>query len=558
MGKAKRWTVTYTKHIKQKRKGYQDGFLEVQDSTNKVMLYDECDKLLECRLLKNDETVNPGETLTFNCYLVDIGDQEGDSKPISDSNVDRAHKNFARRPNRLSGSNFRTPSGDSKTNVKESKERHALSPSQKIIKEFKKRELLKYKSPKISPEITKPSTPEWQVLYTSQVTQKAKKYHDGFLKLVICGSSTRQVMLFDGSRKLLDSKFLKKDDVIGPGESLAFDAYLVDVCEDQGNHEPDSNVRGKKCTDAEEIRKMHWQQSCHDTHVTGRQSEWQVIYSTRSTKKSKSYHDGFLQLEIFGSRGRQVVLCDLNKTPIERRFLMKDEVIRPGESIYFDGHFVDVGEPKESHQSPMNADEKGTGDNFVQKNIRYEHHGCLKANPIVVKGEPHSNAYLAKEANLNSLFSGSDVIKSSMMALPAKPLRDTHQILSLLQNRVAPESNVKGVGPTIDSAPSHGSYENLQDMESIETMKSSNVLPSKDSSGASGSASLQSPNNIGSPQQPDPCKEAQTNKSEAVSDFSKSSSGVHSSCSVTSEGKRNEEFSRSKDMDDCPSFGLGF
>ena len=35
-----RWSVTYTKHIKQKRKIYQDGFLDLQFSTNKVNSYE--------------------------------------------------------------------------------------------------------------------------------------------------------------------------------------------------------------------------------------------------------------------------------------------------------------------------------------------------------------------------------------------------------------------------------------------------------------------------------------------------------------------------------------
>jgi hypothetical protein len=34
---------------------------------------------------------------------------------------------------------------------------------------------------------------EWQVLYTSQMTQKAKKYHDGFVELVLSGSRGAQV-----------------------------------------------------------------------------------------------------------------------------------------------------------------------------------------------------------------------------------------------------------------------------------------------------------------------------------------------------------------------------
>lgn len=76
-----------------------------------VMLYDECDKLLECRLLKKDEIVTSGETLTFNGYLIDIGDPEEGNNSISDSNVDRTHKNIARRPNRLNGFKSRIPSG---------------------------------------------------------------------------------------------------------------------------------------------------------------------------------------------------------------------------------------------------------------------------------------------------------------------------------------------------------------------------------------------------------------------------------------------------------------
>jgi len=34
---------------------------------------------------------------------------------------------------------------------------------------------------------------EWNALYTTQLTQKAKKYHDGILRLVQIGSHARQV-----------------------------------------------------------------------------------------------------------------------------------------------------------------------------------------------------------------------------------------------------------------------------------------------------------------------------------------------------------------------------
>lgn len=35
----RRWRVTYTKHLKQKRKVYHDGFLELSASGDKVMCY---------------------------------------------------------------------------------------------------------------------------------------------------------------------------------------------------------------------------------------------------------------------------------------------------------------------------------------------------------------------------------------------------------------------------------------------------------------------------------------------------------------------------------------
>lgn len=37
---------------------------------------------------------------------------------------------------------------------------------------------------------------EWEVLYTKQITQKAKKYHDGFIQLKLCGSHGRQVNFY--------------------------------------------------------------------------------------------------------------------------------------------------------------------------------------------------------------------------------------------------------------------------------------------------------------------------------------------------------------------------
>lgn len=44
-------------------------------------------------------------------------------------------------------------------------------------------------------------------------------------------------MLFDSSKKLLDSRFLKHDEDIRTGESVALDAHLVDVGDPEVKHE---------------------------------------------------------------------------------------------------------------------------------------------------------------------------------------------------------------------------------------------------------------------------------------------------------------------------------
>ncbi|KAL0016046.1 hypothetical protein SO802_003115 [Lithocarpus litseifolius] len=418
MAEVKRWSVTYTKHVKQKRKVYQDGFLDLHFSTNKVMLYDDCEKLLECRILKKDEAVSCGETLTFNAYLIDVGEPEGDHKPtISGLNCQGRDEKITEKPSHWRGQKFRnhSVSFDRKNNVEMNKARPTLSPSQKIIREFKKSELHKYKAPQSSPDTKKPSTTEWQVLYTTQVTQKAKKYHDGFLQLATCGTLGRQVILFDASRKLLDSRFLKKDEVIRSGESVAFDGHLVEVGELDGDHKPlmDLNVQGNNLNVVKKNGLMHGQENCinlnkpvgqefkkselekyeapkssQDTENTCL-TEWQVLYTTQLTQKAKKYHDGFLQLAICGSLGRQVLLYDASRKIIDSRFLKKGEAIRSGESIAFDAHLIDIGEPEDNHKSSadlIHLNIQGKDGNIIKKSgLMHGQQDCHKDRKSVVK-----------------------------------------------------------------------------------------------------------------------------------------------------------------------------
>lgn len=50
------------------------------------MLYDEWEKLLETRFVKNDDVIKSGETVTFNSYLVDIGELCGVDQSTSSFN----------------------------------------------------------------------------------------------------------------------------------------------------------------------------------------------------------------------------------------------------------------------------------------------------------------------------------------------------------------------------------------------------------------------------------------------------------------------------------------
>ncbi|KAH9775037.1 hypothetical protein KPL71_006277 [Citrus sinensis] len=423
-----KWSVTYTKHVKQKRKVYQDGFLERQMSTNKMNLYDECEKLLECRILKKDEVVSCGQSLTFNAYLVDVGDPERDCKPITDLN-------FRVRDKKISEQNLRNnsiSSGDRKIDVK--KKKAQLSPSQKFIRDFKKRELHKYGTPRSSPETTKSETTvwltwlftsaEWKVLYTSQVTQKAKKYHDGFLRLAACGTLGRQIMLFDETRKLLDSRFLRRDEVIRSGESVSFDGHLVEIVFKRGEVPACGACQNNPVT--------------MESNIT----EWQVMYTTHVTRKAKKYHDGFLKLVISGSLQRQVKLYDEGRKLLNSRFLRKEEIIRYGESIAFDAHLVDIGEPQANLQVQVDV--------HIQENNHnvFQNAGMMRRNQNFLKadksGKPQSEASSREIADSSCSISAVDGSKLSKDVPANKPLRDSIQILSILQRPMDVRSNDAG------------------------------------------------------------------------------------------------------------------
>ncbi|KAM2075461.1 hypothetical protein ACFX1T_038349 [Malus domestica] len=397
MAEVKRWSVTYTKHMKQKRKVYQDGSLELNASTNKMLLFDDCEKLLECRILKKDEQVSCGETLTFNSFLVDVNEAlsaDGDRKPVpgfdSQAKDEKRPKPFV---------------------ISRNKPQISMSPSQKIIREFKSRGLHKYGAGQSSPETTNTTKTEWQVLYTTQLTQRAKKYHDGFLQFSTSGSYGKQIILLDASRNQIDCRFLKKDEVVASGESIRFDAHLVEIGEREGDRKPVAvlHIRENKHNVVSEAG-INLEQGNGVITNKGAGKEWKVLYTTQITQKAKKYHDGFLKLAMCGSQRRQVSLFSEDKTMLSSKHINLSEDIRQGCMFELPKYLVEVGEPyASSGEGEGKSDDKD----------------CLK-----------------KASNSNHSISSVEETKPGRAVPTNKPLRDAHQILSILQKPMAQESKI--------------------------------------------------------------------------------------------------------------------
>ncbi|KAL9166995.1 hypothetical protein ABFS82_05G067400 [Erythranthe guttata] len=352
MEDAQRWSVMYTKHVRQKRKVYQDGFLELPSSRNKVMLYDEWDKILESRFVKKDDVIRSGESLSFGSYLVDIGELCGRQKPTSTANCQEKETKVSEKPGPLysySNQNKRPTFGKSKVQVIN------LSPSQKIIRDFKKSEMIKCVSPPICVDTIRTSTTEWQVLYTTHITQKAKKFHDGFLQLVVRGSQGRQVKLYDINKRHLDSRFLKKDEIVRSGESLPFEGYLVEIGEEEGDHKPvtDSILEVKNCN---VIGKTDVADHQAKIPINKKFSAGKYPDKT-SPKKLTTLGDSSPKIEndqLSCSRPanepRRAVhdILSILKQPVQRNVVKMDKLIK-----------VKVEDSLESHSSHVSSDIKG-------------------------------------------------------------------------------------------------------------------------------------------------------------------------------------------------------
>ncbi|XP_015574527.2 uncharacterized protein LOC8286255 isoform X2 [Ricinus communis] len=573
MESKKRWSVTYTKHMKQKRKVYQDGFLDHHIATNKVKLFDDCEKLLECKILKGEEVVSSDQTLTFSGYLVDIGDPEGevyfDNKSLH--SIDKKTDERPR-PNFIHRRKFRSPSISSSD--KNDALVNNLSPSKKIIREFKKSELQRYGAFQSCPDTVKPGFTEWRVMYTTQITQKAKKYHDGFLRLTSSGSFGRQIMLYDERREVLDSRFLTKDEVLRSHESITFNAHLVDIGEPEGETQisGDLNIQGNTANVVGKKGIKHE----HRNYLEANSSvakEWHTLYTSQITQKAKKFHNGILRLTTSGSCRMQVTLLNEDKTILSSKFLNLSEDVRSGSTFVLLKYLVEVGEPHSPRETANIAySSKDAGSNFNISNVAYSSF----ANSIFEKIQ--NIAHSGKYEDSSSIYTG-NLTKTSKIAATNKSLRDIHHILSILQkpvahgrvamectdkNMTAPVSSAEGLqnpdtkihnpedcqAPLLDDGPSEHK-DNRGSSESAGIEKYYNPTPNEEIA-TTGGGKLFCDSQIGTSDQSHPHNAEADIKQRDEAFASGFSSLAHE------HKKRTEQLKSAREIHEWPTFDLGF
>lgn len=72
---------------------------------------------------------------------------------------------------------------------------------------------------------------EWSVLYTAQLNQKAKKFHDGVIRLVQAGPNAKQIVLLDEEGGVLGTRYFNSGESIECGKRCQFPNYIIEVAE---------------------------------------------------------------------------------------------------------------------------------------------------------------------------------------------------------------------------------------------------------------------------------------------------------------------------------------
>ncbi|VAI31912.1 unnamed protein product [Triticum turgidum subsp. durum] len=148
-------------------------------------------------------------------------------------------------------------------------------------------------------------------MYTTQVSQKAKRYHDGFVKLVQSGLYSKQIVLLDEEGQVLGTRHLKSGECVESGKKCSFPGYLIEIGE------------------ATNLNK---------------EIEWSVLYTAQLFQKAKKFHDGVIRLVQAGPNVKQILLLDEEGGMLGTRFFNSGESIECGKRCQFPNYIIEVTE----------------------------------------------------------------------------------------------------------------------------------------------------------------------------------------------------------------------
>ncbi|XP_037434238.1 uncharacterized protein LOC119301378 [Triticum dicoccoides] len=210
-----RWAATYTTQLRQKRKAYHDGVLLLRPDSRRLVLLDDAGVTIDARSLRAGESVSEGASVEFPCHLVDVGEAQ--------------HVPTAARPGRPS-----EPAAPRAAYRGGARARHGVANTCAPRAFVNPPTTGAGKTEATGSGCARPAgstSQEWSAMYTTQVSQKAKRYHGGFVKLVQSGLYSKQIVLLDEEGQVLGTRHLKSGECVGSGKKCSFPGYLIEIGE---------------------------------------------------------------------------------------------------------------------------------------------------------------------------------------------------------------------------------------------------------------------------------------------------------------------------------------
>ncbi|XP_044945866.1 uncharacterized protein LOC123395023 isoform X1 [Hordeum vulgare subsp. vulgare] len=402
----RQWAATYTTQLRQKRKAYHDGVLLLHPDSRRLVLLDDAGVTIDARSLREAEYVSEGASLEFPCHLVDVGEAQRvpttarPGRPSSESAAPRtAYRGGARA--RHGAANTCAP-------------RAFVNPP--------KRGAGKTEAAGSGCARSAGSTfQEWSALYTTQVSQKAKKYHDGFVKLVQSGLYSKQIVLLDEDGQTLGTRHLKSGECVESGKKCSFPGYLIEIGEatnlnkggePKSSEEPMVQTRPKRVENAnskmgigttsslkfispqKSIQFVGFDESKSEAtsssnkpelgksevaaagstgslmgsaDSSSKEIEWSVLYTAQLNQKAKKFHDGVIRLVQAGPNAKQIVLLDEEGGVLGTRYFNSGESIECGKRCQFPNYIIEVAELRNKMKDVEHKHATGEASSHTEK-----------------------------------------------------------------------------------------------------------------------------------------------------------------------------------------------